>query len=130
MALESISDGLDDPNVRVARKLSLFQRAAKICGMKRNQEQLGYSQDTLDVFESREDWMEIDETPKVSIQGRMMAKDNQPGKTRPTLEIFTAKTVKISCFPFQGLNPLLSIVTGLRVSFARSRSMCGSITRI
>lgn len=79
-ALESIGDGLDDPNVRLARKLSLFQRAAKICGMKRNQDQLGFGPDTLDVFESRPDWIDLEETPKVLVQGRMMAKDNQPGE--------------------------------------------------
>ena len=79
-ALESISAGLDDPNVRLARKLSLFQRAAKICGMKRNQTRLGVGPETMESgFKSRRDWMELEDTPKVCIQGRMMAKDNQPG---------------------------------------------------
>eukprot|EP00095_Tigriopus_kingsejongensis_P006449 maker-scaffold384_size188899-snap-gene-0.29 protein:Tk06449 transcript:maker-scaffold384_size188899-snap-gene-0.29-mRNA-1 annotation:"coiled-coil domain-containing protein mtmr15" len=75
ISLEKVIQGLDDANVREARKLSLFQRVDKICGAKKNAD----LKSQLNLVRARPDWRLIPETPKVTIQGRLMPKDNLPG---------------------------------------------------
>ncbi|TRY67681.1 hypothetical protein TCAL_02942 [Tigriopus californicus] len=74
-SIRQVMNGLNDANVREARKLSLFQRVEKICGAKKNTKLLPH----LKTAQARSDWLNLAEAPKVEIQGRLMPKDNLPG---------------------------------------------------
>ena len=51
-------------------------RVGKICGAKKNAK---FGPETLKTFEARPDWIRVDETPRVTISGRLMPKENLPG---------------------------------------------------
>ena len=48
----------------------------KICVAKKNAE---FGPQTLKTFEARPDWIVVDNTPCVTISGRLMAKESSPG---------------------------------------------------
>ena len=64
-ALEAIEAGLNDEHVRVARKLTLCQRVAKICNTKKNSK---LCEIFLQKFKSSQNWVSPPEPPTKTIQ--------------------------------------------------------------
>ena len=75
-ALKIVKRGLEDPHVRVARKLALCQRATKIFGMKKNVKLKELHEESL---RSCDNWKLPSDPIEDVIQGKQMAKDNIPG---------------------------------------------------
>ncbi len=77
-ALEAVNDGLDDRHVREARRLALFQRVAMIKNRKKKED----CEEQLSQLQQRKDWKALpDKTPAVTIQGRLLPKEQTGGKT-------------------------------------------------
>ena len=68
-ALEVVETALDDPRVRVGRRLMLQQRVLKICSMKKYKLEA-----ELERFTSREDWecSMPEDVPSTFIHGKML----------------------------------------------------------
>ena len=71
-ALNVVETALNDPKVRVGRRLMLIQRAVKICSMKK------YNLEAeLERFSSRPDWScpTAEDLPTLSVHGKMLSND-------------------------------------------------------
>ena len=79
-ALEVIETALDDPRVRVGRRLMLKQRAVKICSMKKYK-----LESELERFTARGDWQcpMPDDVPTIYIHGKMLNNDSSGPNSRP-----------------------------------------------
>ena len=82
-ALQVIETALDDPRVRVGRRLMLKQRAVKICSMKKYK-----LESEMERFTARDDWKcpMPEDVPTIYIHGKMLNNDssgpsNRPGKS-------------------------------------------------
>ncbi len=77
-SLEEVRNGMNDREVRKAKRLALVQRALMI----KNRKILGGKFDKqVEELESRSDWSPAGETPSETIQGRLMPKEQTGGKT-------------------------------------------------
>lgn len=92
-SLDEIKAGLADSRVREGRKLALCQRAMKICNTKKN---LKLKESLATDFESLPDWPRLDDTPKVTIQGRLMPKHHS-GVGAKTVFLFQKRDEDILC---------------------------------
>lgn len=75
--LNEVINGLDDAEVMVARRLFLCQRAEKICTAKKNTSLKG----ELRELSGRSDWIRTPDTPNTALEGRLMPKEDNRGKT-------------------------------------------------